>query len=104
MTRVHTRRPRRLKPKPRPVPRRRIVPATDYAIAMIHRICCLAGSTDLLTEIAAEGNGQSLHRSIRKSDTPALFNWLMQALSYQGISDQVAADYMRRHGTITWQQ
>ena len=26
----------------------------------------------------------------------------MSALSYQGISDQVAADYMERHGSATW--
>jgi hypothetical protein len=31
-----------------------------------------------------------------------VFDWLMAALSYQGISDQVAYEYMARHGQATW--
>jgi hypothetical protein len=32
-----------------------------------------------------------------------LFDWLVSILSCQGISDQVAFDYMERHGQATWQ-
>jgi hypothetical protein len=35
---------------------------------------------------------------------PALFNWLMGQISFQGISDRVAAGYLRKHGSITWKQ
>jgi hypothetical protein len=31
-----------------------------------------------------------------------LFDWLVAALSYQGISDKVAAEYLERHGSATW--
>ena len=31
-----------------------------------------------------------------------MFSWLTKEWSYQGISDRVAANYMRVHGTITW--
>jgi hypothetical protein len=31
-----------------------------------------------------------------------LFDWLVASLSYQGIADQVAFDYMERHGQATW--
>src|SRR5438067_1253832 len=31
-----------------------------------------------------------------------VFDWLLAALSYQGISDQVAYDYMQKHGRATW--
>jgi hypothetical protein len=39
---------------------------------------------------------------IRRRDSAAVFDWLMAALSYQGISDQVAYEYMERHGRATW--
>jgi hypothetical protein len=32
-----------------------------------------------------------------------LFDWLVASLSYQGIADQIAFDYMERYGQATWQ-
>jgi hypothetical protein len=37
-----------------------------------------------------------------KRDTTAVFDWLMSALSYQGIADQIAYDYMEQHGYVRW--
>ena len=39
---------------------------------------------------------------MRKRDTAAVFDWLIAALSYQGISDQIAYDYMEQHGYVQW--
>ena len=39
---------------------------------------------------------------MRKRDTAAVFDWLIAALSYQGISDQIADDYMEQHGYVRW--
>ncbi len=41
-------------------------------------------------------------RAVRDHDTPALFDWLIEWLSFQGISDSVAAGYMARHGAVRW--
>ena len=41
-------------------------------------------------------------RAVRDHDTPALFDWLVEALSFQGISDSVAAGYMAQHGSVRW--
>jgi hypothetical protein len=43
-----------------------------------------------------------LRFAINRRDTPALYDWLISALSYQGISDRVAYEYMERHGYVTW--
>jgi hypothetical protein len=40
---------------------------------------------------------------MRKRDTTAVFDWLIAALSYQGISDQIAYDYMEEHGYVRWE-
>ena len=31
-----------------------------------------------------------------------MFDWLVAALSYQGISDEVAKNFMDRHGLASW--
>ena len=33
---------------------------------------------------------------------PRLFDWLLLNFSYQGISDQVARNYIRQHGNASW--
>jgi hypothetical protein len=45
-----------------------------------------------------------LAKSVKNGDTPALFDWMMDSFSYQGISNAVAASYMDTHGRVTWQQ
>ena len=42
------------------------------------------------------------HRAVRDHNTPALFDWLIKVLSFQGISDSVASGYMAQHGTVRW--
>lgn len=40
--------------------------------------------------------------AIKRHDTPWIFDWLIDGFSYQGISDQVARDYLARHGNARW--
>ena len=63
--------------------------------------CCLAGATGLIDDNRADLRARP-SAAIGTTDTATLFDWLMAALSYQGISDQVARDYMERHGFATW--
>ena len=55
----------------------RKVRAIDHAVRLIHRVCCLAGSADLIDGIRNENGGSSITASIRNGDTPALFDWLV---------------------------
>jgi len=41
-------------------------------------------------------------RAVQDRDTPALFDWLIELLSFQGVSDAVAAGYIAQHGTARW--
>jgi hypothetical protein len=78
------------------------IAALDNAVRVIYRVCCLAGSANLLDEIRAELRGEGIPAAIRRHDTGVLFDWLTFAFSYQGISDRVATDYMARHGRVRW--
>ena len=72
--------------------------AIDHAVRLIHQVCCLAGSFDLLEEF----HDQDLCAAIERRDTAAIFDRLMHDFSFQGISDEIAENYMRRHGQATW--
>jgi hypothetical protein len=76
--------------------------AIDHAVRLIHAICSIAGSATLIEKIRADLAADKVRGGIRRRDTAAVFDWLMSALSYQGISDQVAYEYMERHGRATW--
>jgi hypothetical protein len=76
--------------------------AIDHAVRVIYRICCLAGSASLVDKIRADLDADGVRAAMRKRDTAAVFDWLMAALSYQGISDQIVYDYMEQHGYVTW--
>src|ERR1700733_7989687 len=83
-------------------PNRRNTSAIDHAVRVVHSVCCLAGSASLIDENRADLRADGIPSAIRRHDTATLFDWLMAALSYQGISNQVAADYMERHGRAQW--
>jgi hypothetical protein len=72
--------------------------AVDYATGLIHQVCCFAGSFDLLEE----SRNQDLSVAVKRRDSTVLFDRLIYEFSFQGISDQIAIDYMHRHGQATW--
>jgi hypothetical protein len=73
----------------------------DYAVRLLHRVCCLAGDPEFLARRRGGGRN-SIAAAIERHNSARIFNWLMQALSYQGIADRVADDYMQRHGKARW--
>ena len=76
--------------------------AIDHAVRLIHAICGLAGSATWIDDIRADLRADKVQAAIRHRDTAVVFDWLMAALSYQGIADAVAYDYMERHGRAAW--
>ena len=73
-------------------------PAIDYAVRLVYRVCCLAGSASLIDEVRDD----DICVAIERRDTASMFDWLASGLSFQGVSDEVAHDYMERHGRPTW--
>ena len=83
-------------------PDRRNTSAIDHAVRVVHSVCCLSGSASLINDVRAELRADGIPAAIRRRDTATLFDWLVASLSYQGISDQVATEYMERHGRVRW--
>jgi hypothetical protein len=78
--------------------------AIDHAVRLIHAVCGLAGSPTLIDEIRVELRADKVRPAIRNRDTGPVFDWLIAAVSYQGISNEVADEYMEKHGRATWRQ
>jgi hypothetical protein len=72
--------------------------ALDYAVRIIHQVCCFAGSFDLVEDF----RDQALCVAVERHDSSVLFDRLIHDFSFQGISDQIAINYMQRHGQATW--
>jgi hypothetical protein len=76
--------------------------AINHAVRLIHAVCGLAGSPTLIDDIQADLKADRVQAAIRNRNTAVVFDWLMAALSYQGIADAVAYDYMEKHGRAAW--
>jgi len=76
--------------------------ALTHSVEIVHQVCCIAGAHSLIEDIRSAGAPNTLGSSIERLDTPALFDWLIDTLSFQGISDAVASGYIEKHGSITW--
>jgi hypothetical protein len=73
-----------------------------YAVKIVHATCCLAGSPSYVAEIETAIRDRGLLPAVRDHDAPALFDWFVELLSFQGISDAVATGYLAMHGSLRW--
>jgi hypothetical protein len=90
-------------PDPGGRPRAKNRAALDHATRLILRACRIAGSPSFVDDARESLEAEGIDAAVRTRNTAALFDWLVSVLSYQGIADQVAYDYMERHGQATWQ-
>jgi hypothetical protein len=75
--------------------------AVGHAVALVDLVCALTGSAQLIGNLDSDETRQ-LRRAIKSKNTPYLFAVLMEAFSFQGISDHAACTYMDRHGRVSW--
>src|SRR5438309_6997638 len=74
----------------------------DQGAPLIRLICQIAGARSLIDDARVGLARPGVIAAVQRHDTPAIFNWLIDALSYQGVSDSIAYGYMEQHGRIRW--
>jgi len=72
-----------------------------HARSFVQRVCDIAGESTWVDDLRHDAIAGGLVAAVETHDTPAIFDWLMWELSFQGISDAVAEGYMNRHGNVT---
>lgn len=68
----------------------------------MRRICQVAGAQSLIDDTRVGLAQHGVIAAIRRHDTPVIFDWLLDMVSYQGVSDSIAYGYMERHGRARW--
>ena len=76
--------------------------ALDHAVNVIRRVCELAGPASCTVDLRTQLRASGVAKAVERHDMPALFDWLMSILSYQGIADRVAEGFILEHGNVTW--
>lgn len=76
--------------------------ALGHASRLVRRICRVAGDPQLITALSGDLARHGVQSAIQRHDSTVLFDWLAETISYQGIGNDVAYDYMERHGRVRW--
>ena len=63
------------------------------AIRLLGRICQIAGASNIIDDARVGLARHGVIAAVQRYDTPAIFDWLIDALSYQGVSNSIAAAY-----------
>ncbi len=72
------------------------------AISLIQRICDMTAPRNYLADTREYLVHAGIVTAVANHDTPALYRWLVEIISYQGIADRIARDYLERHGRVHW--
>jgi hypothetical protein len=76
--------------------------STRITIQLLGSVCQIAGARSLIDDARVGLARHGVIAAVQRHDTPAIFDWMVDALSYQGVSDSVAYSYMEQHGRIRW--
>ena len=68
----------------------------------MRRICEVAGARSIVDDSRVGLVHHGVITAVQRHNTPAIFDWLIDALSYQGVSDSIAYSYMEQHGRVRW--
>lgn len=74
----------------------------SQAVSLVELVCEVAGSKDLIREAQSTLSQAGVVEAVRQRNTAVIYDWLMDAVSYQGVSDQVAEVYMDAHGAPSY--
>src|SRR5450759_4215088 len=93
------------KPQSGAVAKRSLAVRSDgyaYAHRIIYTVCCLAGSSSFVADAHDNLVNEGVVGAVEAHNTPVLFDWMVRAFNFQGIADAIAADYLDKHGSLTW--
>lgn len=73
-----------------------------HARLLITDVCEVAGSPSLIEDAGDELAQAGVIDAIQRHDNATIFNWLMDAVSYQGVSNAAAYGYIQAHGNARY--
>ena len=80
----------------------RLGSATAHAVGIVEQACQLAGKLSFISDLRRDFRSSGLLAAIDRHDTPLIFDWLIDTLSYQGIANSVAEGFLLEHGNVRY--
>jgi hypothetical protein len=77
-------------------------PGFQRAVTLIQRVCDIAAPRNYLANTRAYVADAGVVAAVQRHDTAFLYGWLLDLVSYQGISYKIARGYMDKHGRVQW--
>lgn len=74
------------------------------ATALTRTVCAVAGARNIISDASTSLADAGVTRAIQRRDDALIFDWLFDAVSYQGVSDAAAATYIAEHGALRARQ
>src|ERR1039458_1193573 len=93
------------KPPTGAVANRSLAGRTDgyaHAHRIIYTVCCLAGCPSFVDNAHDNLVNEGVLSAIEAHNTPVVFDWMVRVFSFHGPPDAIAADYLDKHGALTW--
>jgi hypothetical protein len=88
---------------PGPAPTKTTRLDLGHSVLLVHRVCEIAGALSIIEDSRVALARHGVITAVQRHDTPVIFGWLIEAISYQGVSDSIAYSYMEQHGRIRWE-
>lgn len=73
----------------------------EHVVALVTHVCDVAGSQSLIDDARVELASAGVIEAVKRRNNGVIFEWLMDVLSLQGISDAVAVGYIESHERIS---
>lgn len=79
-----------------------MVDSIEEAVDLVRTVCALPVNQRFIADTNRQMRRAQIVDAVQARDTPALYRWLIDGFSYQGISDAIARGYIDRYGNATW--
>ena len=76
--------------------------AVDHAVNLIERTCQLAGKPSFVSDLRQDFRDSGVLKAVEQHDTAAIFDWLMDIVSYQGIANSIVERILQEHGNARY--
>lgn len=73
----------------------------ENVLSLVSNVCDIAGSRTLIDDARVELAAAGVIEAVRRHNDGIIFEWLMNAVSFQGIADIVAETYIEQHERVS---
>jgi hypothetical protein len=71
-------------------------------VHLVRKVVNIAASRTMFVDLEKAFYEKDVYYALARDDSKRLFQWFVEAINFQGISDSAAQSYIDKHGLLTW--